>query len=142
MYSTIQEAWNTDITEMYSNNFNNQVQTIDNNNYFNIHENYKKKPIKTISNKKTKVTSTSTKIKKSVSTKIVPKYKKKKMKCKEIINYIKKCKKCRIKIEKYINKNKIVIDMNPIEIRKMLLCLILLGMIIILFNMLTDKKRF
>ena len=37
MYSTIQEAWNSDITELYANNFkNNQFQSIDTNknNYF------------------------------------------------------------------------------------------------------------
>ena len=62
--------------------------------------------------------------------------------CKDIIYHIKNCKKCRKKLQKIFYKDKIVIDMNPREVRKMLLCLIFIGMVIILFNMLTEKRKY
>jgi hypothetical protein len=169
MYSTIQEAWNDDIVELYSNNFqnnnttktkpnidnfnNNSIQYFDiNEDYDNIHEYYKPKlknsnkvssSTKKVKKKKFKkpksiVTSSA----KSTSTTISKKYKykKKHIPCKDVFKKIKECKKCRRKVEKYINRNKIVIDLDPIEVRKMLLCLILIGMIIILINMLSDRK--
>ena len=41
MYSTIQEAWNNDHMELYTNNFKqSKFNTPSSNNYFNIHENY------------------------------------------------------------------------------------------------------
>lgn len=171
MYSTIQEAWNDDIIELYSNNFqnnntiktkpnidnfnNNSIQYFDiNEDYDNIHEYYKPK----LKNSN-KVSSSTKKVKKkkkfkkpksivSSSTKSTSitiskkyKYKKKHIPCKDVFKKIKECKRCRRKVEKYINRNKIVIDLDPIEVRKMLLCLILIGMIIILINMLSDQKR-
>ena len=47
MYSTIHEAWNNDVTELYSKNFkNNELKPLQSyqNNYFNINENYSSKP--------------------------------------------------------------------------------------------------
>jgi hypothetical protein len=175
MYSTIQEAWNNDHIELYTNNFKQSKfnTSSSNNNYFNIHENYgtlipktkkssstKNNLQSTISNKslssqKIKSThrvrnkSSTRQVRSKSSTKgylrsttVNPIIRsiKNKIKCKDIIKHVKKCKKCRKKLEKYINKNKIVIDMNPIEVRKMLLCLILIGMFIMLFNMLTEMR--
>ena len=67
--------------------------------------------------------------------------KKKKMTCKEIFYHIKKCKKCQKKIGKYLNRNKIVINMDPVEVRKMLLLLIFIAMIIIIINMFFENKK-
>ena len=172
MYSTIQEAWNNDITDVYAENFKqNKFKTISSsNNFFNIHEDYgsikgvrtsntstPSPQVKTKKKKKKKkkklvpstqscqsstVQSTQRSKSKSSTTTVNPKIRsiKSKIKCKDILKHIKKCKKCRKKIEKYINKNKIVIDMNPVEVRKMLLCLILIGMFIMLFNMITERR--
>jgi len=163
MYSTIQEAWNNDITDVYAENFKqNKFKTISSsNNFFNIHEDYGSiKGVRT-SNTSTPPPQVNTKKKKKKkkkkivpstqssqsstvqsTTTVNPKIRsiKSKIKCKDILKHIKKCKKCRKKIEKYINKNKIVIDMNPVEVRKMLLCLILIGMFIMLFNMITERR--
>ena len=173
MYSTIQEAWNDDIIELYSNNFQNNNDTnnignnkpnIDNFNnsiqYFDIKQDYDNinKHYKPKLKNSNKVSSSTKKVKKkfkkkpksivSSSTKSTSitiskkfKYKKKHIPCKDVFKKIKECKRCRRKVEKYINRNKIVIDLDPIEVRKMLLCLILIGMIIILINMLSDRKR-
>jgi hypothetical protein len=164
MYSTIQEAWNNDIVELYSNNFQNNNPNIDNihtnsiqyfdikDDYNNIHEHYKPKlklkQKKNIIIASKKTTSLSTQKNNSISsaTSITKKYKyrkkhkKKHIPCKDVFKKIKECKKCRRKVEKYINRNKIVIDLDPMEIRKMLLCLILIGMIIILINMISERK--
>ena len=163
MYSTIQEAWNNDITDVYAENFKqNKFKTISSsNNFFNIHEDYGSiKGVRT-SNTSTPPPQVNTKKKKKKkkkkivpstqssqsstvqsTTTVNPKIRsiKSKIKCKDILKHIKKCKKCRKKIEKYINKNKIVSDMNPVEVRKMLLCLILIGMFIMLFNMITERR--
>lgn len=160
MYSTIQEAWNNDITDVYAENFKqNKFKTISSsNNFFNIHEDYGS--IKGVRTSNTSTPPPQVKTKKKKKKKIVPSTQssqsstvqstttvnpkirsiKSKIKCKDILKHIKKCKKCRKKIEKYINKNKIVIDMNPVEVRKMLLCLILIGMFIMLFNMITERR--
>ena len=160
MYSTIQEAWNNDITDVYAENFKqNKFKTISSsNNFFNIHEDYGS--IKGVRTNNTSTPPPQVKTKKKKKKKIVPSTQssqsstvqstttvnpkirsiKNKIKCKDILKHIKKCKKCRKKIEKYINKNKIVIDMNPVEVRKMLLCLILIGMFIMLFNMITERR--
>ena len=160
MYSTIQEAWNNDITDVYAENFKqNKFKTISSsNNFFNIHEDYGS--IKGVRTNNTSTPPPQVKTKKKKKKKIVPSTQssqsstvqstttvnpkirsiKSKIKCKDILKHIKKCKKCRKKIEKYINKNKIVIDMNPVEVRKMLLCLILIGMFIMLFNMITERR--
>ena len=206
MYSTIQEAWNNDITDVYTENFKqNKFKTISSsNNFFNIHEDYgsikgvrtnntstspsqvntkKKKNKKNKKNKKKLPTTSSIQSSQSditfgralrtkgsnpnsTSTQRVrnksstvgnlrstvgnlrstttsnPKIRsiKSKLKCNDIFKHIKKCKKCRKKLEKYINRNKIVIDMNPVEVRKMLLCLIMIGMFIMLFNMITERR--
>ena len=157
MYSTIQEAWNNDHMELYANHFKqakfNTVSekfTSNNNNYFNIHENYgssqpskkivKKKKKKQKKKKKKKKISPKTTVSSSTTVNPIIRSIKSKIKCKDVIKHVKKCRKCRKKLEKYINKNKIVIDMNPIEIRKMLLCLILIGMFIMLFNMITEMR--
>jgi len=80
MYSTIQEAWNNDHMELYTNNFKqSKFNTPSSNNYFNIHENYggiitKKKP-----NKSTRqVRNTSSTISNLKSTNFTKKYKPKK----------------------------------------------------------------
>jgi hypothetical protein len=180
MYSTIQEAWNNDITDVYTENFKqNQFKTISSsNNFFNIHEDYGSiKGVKTNNTstpppqvntkkkkkkKKKKNLPTTSSIQSSQSditlgralrtegsnpnslstTTSNPKIRsiKSKLKCNDIFKHIKKCKKCRKKLEKYINRNKIVIDMNPVEVRKMLLCLIMIGMFIMLFNMITERR--
>ena len=156
MYSTIQEAWNNDHMELYTNNFKQSKfnTSSSNNNYFNIHENYgtiipKKKKLSSKKNFKSTISNKSLSTQKNKSTKsssttvnpIIRSIKSKpKIKCRDVFKYIKNCRKCRKKVEQYINKNKIVIDMNPIEVRKMLLCLILIGMFIMLFNMLTEMR--
>ena len=172
MYSTIQEAWNDDIIELYSNNFQNNNDTnniannkpnIDNFNssiqyfdikqdYDNINKHYKPKlknsnkvssstPKKKKKKKKKQKSIVSSVTSKSITISNKYKYKKKHIPCKDVFRKIKECKRCRKKVERYINRNKIVIDLNPIEVRKMLLCLILIGMIIILINMISDRKR-
>ena len=157
MYSTIQEAWNNDHMELYANHFKqakfNTVSekfTSNNNNYFNIHENYgssqpskkivKKKKKKQKKKKKKKSPKTTVSSSTTVNPIIRSIKSKPKIKCRDVLKYIKNCRKCRKKVEQYINNNKIVIDMNPIEVRKMLLCLILIGMFIMLFNMITEMR--
>jgi hypothetical protein len=134
MYSTIQEAWGNNLLEKYANNFDNIIkpkETFSNNHinddylenlseYFNpklVKKNKKKKKSRTISSISTKTVSV-------LSSKF---NKKKKMTCKELFYHIKKCKKCQNKIGKYLNRNKIVINMDPVEVRKMLLLLIFIA---------------
>ena len=151
MYSTIQEAWGNNLLEKYANNFDNIIkpkETFSDNHinddyldnlseYFNpklLKKNKKKKKSK----KMTELSSLSTKTVSVLSSEF---NKKKKMTCKELFYHIKKCKKCQKKIGKYLNRNKIVINMDPVEVRKMLLMLIFISMIIVIINMIFENKR-
>ena len=146
MYSTIDEAWNNDMSLIYANNFkqakfNSAPAT--KKNYFTVQEYYSPKNNQSIQQKQHKQKKLSiTKTKSKTSTTPLPKSikLKKKVNCQQIFKHIKKCKKCRRKLRKYLNRNKIVIDMNPVEVRKMLLFIILVGMVIMLFNMLTESR--
>jgi len=135
MYSTIQEAWGDNLFEKYSNK-------IDNNPIENVSENLSEffNP-KLIQNKKRKKKKSIMSVVSSIASNTVSNISNKKMTCKEIFYHIKKCKKCQKKIGKYLNRNKIVININLVEIRKMLLLLIFIAMIIIIINMLFENKR-
>jgi len=150
MYSTIQEAWGDNLLEKYANNFDNIIkpkETFSNNHinddYLeNISEYFNPKLIKKKKRKQKSVMSNITSFASKTASILSSKFtKKKKMTCKEIFYHIKKCKKCQKKIGKYLNRNKIVINMDPVEVRKMLLLLIFIAMIIIIINMFFENKR-
>ena len=148
MYSTIQEAWGNNLLEKYANNFDNIIKPKEtfsdnhiNDDYLeNLSEYFNPKLLKKKKKKRKKKSQLSTLSTNtiSVSSKIS---KKKKMTCKELFYQIKKCKKCQKKIGKYLNRNKIVINMDPVEVRKMLLLLIFISMIIVIINMIFENKR-
>lgn len=150
MYSTIQEAWGDNLLEKYANNFDNIIkpkETFSNNHinddYLeNISEYFNPKLVKKKKRKQKSVMSNITSFASKTASILSSKFtKKKKMTCKEIFYHIKKCKKCQKKIGKYLNRNKIVINMDPVEVRKMLLLLIFIAMIIIIINMFFENKR-
>ena len=150
MYSTIQEAWGNNLLSKYANNFDNIIkpkETFSNNHinddYLeNLSEYFDPKLVKKKKRKQKSVISNITSFaSKTVSTLSSKFTKKKKMTCKEIFYHIKKCKKCQKKIGKYLNRNKIVINMDPVEVRKMLLLLIFIAMIIIIINMFFENKK-
>ena len=150
MYSTIQEAWGNNLLSKYTNNFDNIIkpkETFSNNHinddYLeNLSEYFDPKLVKKKKRKQKSVISNITSFaSKTVSTLSSKFTKKKKMTCKEIFYHIKKCKKCQKKIGKYLNRNKIVINMDPVEVRKMLLLLIFIAMIIIIINMFFENKK-
>ena len=148
MYSTIQEAWGNNLLEKYANNFDNIIKPKEtfsdnhiNDDYLeNLSEYFNPKLLKKKKKKRKKKSQLSTLSTNtiSVSSKIS---KKKKMTCKELFYHVKKCKKCQKKIGKYLNRNKIVINMDPVEVRKMLLLLIFISMIIVIINMIFENKR-
>ena len=149
MYSTIQEAWGDNLLEKYANNFDNIIKPIEtfSNNHIdddyleNLSEYFNPKSVKKNKRKKKKSKTLSSISTKTVSVLSTEVNKKKKMTCKELFYHIKKCKKCQKKIGKYLNRNKIVINMDPVEVRKMLLLLIFIAMIIIIINMLFENKK-